>query len=132
MRKFTFSHYNLYKDNQKEVAGRKNSLPNRKWTGVKVTQKPRELKKSHSSVMQKFNDEYKRAPYSTPEILTLMYNKKRNRFSNQNISLDCFTAGVRLTDIDQLNFEIRKFASKTNLRRAEKNNYACHIVIWLI
>lgn len=82
--------------------------------------------------MQKFNDEYKRAPYSTPEILTLMYNKKRNRFSNQNISLDCFTAGVRLTDIDQLNFEIRKFASKTNLRRAEKNNYACHIVIWLI
>jgi len=64
--------------------------------------------------MQEFNDEFQRAPYSTPDMLTLMYNKQKNKFSSKSISLECFSRGVRLTDIDKLNHEIRKFSTKTN------------------
>jgi len=64
--------------------------------------------------MREFNEEYKRAPYSTPEMLTLMYNKQKNRFLSKCFSQEFFSSGVRLEHIDQLNHEIRKFSTKTH------------------
>lgn len=114
MRNFTLLKYNLFKDTNTVATARKNSLPNkRKWTDVKVAQKPRELKKKNSSVMNEFNEEYKRAPYSTPDMLTLMYNKQKNLFLSKCISQECLSVGVRLEHIDQINHEIRKFSTKT-------------------